>query len=182
MRIESLHIGMKVKHPEYGVGPVKTIGEHTAEIRFEHTVRTVAPDVSGLDFAEAQAAVSGLEQPLALFVADVVRQMVRELGISGPESVMPELAGRWHGGKMVLQPSQPTLQSKEVPLEVFFHKIVMIRNNLRVLEQKINSHEKLTDEEKVDLQGYITRCYGSLTTFNLLFQSKEGQFSGARES
>jgi len=176
MKIEALHVGMKVKHPQYGVGVVKTIGEHTAEIRFEEGMKTVEPDTSGVQPAEAQIAITGLEQPLAVFIAETARAVVSELGIEKADSTSGELGARWHRGRVVLHPSDPTLQAKEVPLEVFFHKIVMVRNNLRVLEQKINAHEKLSDAEKVEMQQYISRSYGSLTTFNILFKEKEGQF------
>ena len=87
------------------------------------------------------------------------------------------LGERWENGTLILQPGN-NAQSKEMPIETFFHKIVMVRDRLRVLEQNINSHKKLTDEEKVDLQQYITRIYGSLTSFNILFKEKEDYFVG----
>jgi len=176
MKIEALHIGMKVRHPQYGVGTVRTISDATADIQFDDGKRTIAPEPSGVEPAEAQAAVRGLEMPLAQLVQQTVDATIHSLGLARPDSVVEQLGIRWHKGKAVLHPADPALQTKEVPLEVFFHKIVMVRNNLRVLEQKINAHEKLSDAEKVEMQQYITRSYGSLTTFNLLFKEKEDQF------
>lgn len=105
----------------------------------------------------------------------VLREVLAdELGVGDAE-----LGGRWEGGELVLKPGKPGVAEKKVPIETFFHKIVMLRDKLRVLEQKLNAHDKLSDEEKVQLQSYITGCYGTLTTFNLLFAHKEDGFQGA---
>ncbi len=176
MKIEALHVGMSVRHPQYGVGTVKTISETTADILFTDGKRTVAPESAGLEPAEPQIGVSGLSIPLKRFVEDTVDAAIHKLGLEKPDYVVEQLGIRWHKGKLVMHPADPTLQTKEVPLEVFFHKLVGIRNQMRVLEQKINSHPNLTDGEKVEMQQYITRSYGSLTTFNLLFKEKEDQF------
>ena len=176
MKIETLHISQQVRHPQYGIGTVKGIGETTAEIQFNDGKRTVAPEASGLEPAEPQAAIHGLEQPLAFFVQQTVAAVLDKMGIEKPEAAAGKLAGRWHHGKVVLHPGDPGLQTKELPLETFFHKVVMVRNQLRVLEQKINAHDKLTEGEKIEMQEYLTRCYGSLTTFNVLFREKEDQF------
>jgi hypothetical protein len=177
--VETLRIGMKVRHPRYGVGVIKALTEHTADIAFEDAPRTVAPSSSDLTLAEPAAALTDLQMPLSTLIKETAQAVVDALGLEKPETdeAVEGLGARWHGGNCVLHPADSSLQPKEVPLETFFHKIVMIRNNLRVLEQKVNASDKLTDADKVDLQQYITRCYGSMTTFNILFKNKEDQFS-----
>jgi hypothetical protein len=93
---------------------------------------------------------------------------------------VPLLAAKWEGGAVVLKPKDPALQAKELPIDSLFHKVVMVRDRLRTLEQKINAHPKLTDAEKVEMQQYVTRCYGSLTTFNVLFRERNDQFIGQK--
>ena len=113
----------------------------------------------------------GLEDIEKLFVHVMLKY-------TDPPVPLP-IAPKWTGGKMIIQPADTSLQAKEIPNEQFFHKIVMLRDRLRVLEQNINSHPKLDDEDRIHLQQYITRIYGSLTTFNILFREKEHQFKGS---
>jgi hypothetical protein len=154
MNIETLHIGMKVRHPQYGVGVVRSLTEQTAEIVFEDAPRTIAPASSDLQPADATATVSELEMPLTNLIRDTAHAVVEALGLEQKDVVVEGLAARWQRGTLVMQSADSSLQSKEVPLETFFHKIVMIRNNLRVLEQKVNASDKLSDADKFDLQQY----------------------------
>jgi hypothetical protein len=181
MKIESFHIGQRVRHPQYGVGTVKSLTEKAAEVRFDDGLRTLDPELSGVTPAEPSVSISGLDQPLQQFLQATIEEVISRMGYEKPDAVVEQLGARWHKGKAVLHPADPTLQTKELPLEVFFHKVVGIRNQMRVLEQKINSHPSLSDGDKIEMQQYISRCYGSLTTFNLLFKSKEDQFSSKAE-
>ena len=106
----------------------------------------------------------------------VLSEVIRdELGVAEVA-----IAGKWEGGEMILKPGKEGLQEKRIDIESLFHKIIMIRDRLRVLEQKINGHPKLGDDEKVQMQQYVTSCYGSLTTFNVLFANREDQFVGQK--
>ena len=109
---------------------------------------------------------------------DMVKLAVFE--VSREDLPQIELGARWKGGEMLLKPGDTKLASKSMPIEIFFHKIVMVRDRLRVMEAQINGHKVLTDNEKVELQQYITRIYGSLTTFNILFQEKSDHFIGQK--
>jgi hypothetical protein len=170
-----LGVGSRVKHPQFGKGVVVQIRSDAYEICFiDHGVRQIMRDYDGLDVFEA------LETPSDLVTYEKIeKSLVRVLRRFSDIQETVSLGQKWTGGKMVLYPGDKTLKEKEVPIETFFHKIVMIRDRVRVMEQRING-SNLTDEEKVDLEQYITRIYGSLTTFNVLFKNKEDQFTGER--
>src|SRR3954469_13838215 len=126
LNISSLHIGMKVRHPRYGVGVVKALTEHTADISFDDAPRTLDPASAELTAAEPTANVRELEVPLTSFIRDTAHAVIEELGLERKDAIVEGLAGRWQNGTLVMQPADASLQPKDVPLETFFHKIVMI--------------------------------------------------------
>ena len=123
-------------------------------------------------------AATALPEELTDMTREEFAQAIRE--VLQEETAEVRLANKWEGGTIILKPGDPSAQAKEIPLDALLHKVVMIRDRLRVLEAKLNAHEKLSDADKVDLQQYVTRCYGSLTTFNVLFKEEKDRFVGDR--
>jgi hypothetical protein len=163
-------IGTIVKHRDFGPGRVVAYDDDRYVILFRGgDARIVAFTFAGL---EAQG---GAGDPEFDRIALAMRQV---LGDHGWLDVDLELGKRWVGGTLRLVPGHDDAQSKDVAIEVFLKKLVGVRDRLRMLEQKINSHPSLTAEDKLDLQSYITRCYGSLTTFNVLFADRASWFVG----
>jgi hypothetical protein len=175
--MEELAVGTRVDHPRYGEGIVSKSYLTIYEIFFERggkiELTKYNPDLSVLAEPENKPRTG-------LTLAEVEEAITFVLNKYQGLSQIVKLGDKWIGGNLIMKPSNPDLQPKEVPIETFFHKIVMVRDRLRVLEQNINSHATLTDEEKVDLQQYITRAYGSLTTFNVLFAEKDDYFVGQK--
>ncbi len=170
-----LGVGSRVKHPQMGKGVIVQIRSDAWEIGFvDFGVKQIMRDYQGLEIIEAIDTPSDLAtyEKMEKSLTRVLRRF------SDVQETVP-LGQKWTGGRMVLFPGDKSLREKEVPIETFFHKIVMVRDRIRVMEQRINA-SNLTDEEKVDLEQYITRIYGSLTTFNVLFKNKDDQFIGDR--
>ena len=170
-----LGIGSRVKHPQFGKGVVVQLRSDAYEITFIETgTRQIMRNYEGLEIIEA------VETPSEMTTYEKMeKSLIRVLRRFSDVQENVPMGIKWINGKMIMYPGDSSLKEKEIPIDAFFHKIVMIRDRVRVLEQKLNS-SKLTDEEKVEMQQYITRIYGSLTTFNVLFKNKEDYFIGEK--
>jgi hypothetical protein len=176
--METLAVGTRVSHPRYGEGIISRVHLTIYEIYFEVGGKVELtyhnPDLRVVQEPEVKP-TSGLSLPQIEEVMTYILDRYQGL------SAVVRIADKWKDGNLVMQPGNPSLQSKEVPIETFFHKIVMVRDRLRVLEQNINSNDKLSEEDKIQLQQYITRAYGSLTSFNVLFAEKDDYFVGQKK-
>lgn len=169
-----LGIGTRLQHTKYGPGVITGVKFATYLITFMDTgtreIDKADPELEEILPENVSAEVET--------TSDVESSVLKILRLWNGNSEIVPLGEKWLGGTLLIQPADHSLKPKEIPIDAFFHKIVMLRDRMRVMEQQINAHKKLTDEEKVNLQQYITRIYGTLTTFNVLFKEKEHWFVG----
>ena len=171
-----LGIGTRLQHSQHGPGVIVGIKYATYLISFIHVgVKEIDKTDTQLDEIISENVTSEIETH-----SEVEKSLLKILKLWGGLTENVPLGDKWVGGTMLLQTADKNLKPKEIPIADFFHKVVMLRDRLRVLEQNINSNKKLSDDDKVNIQQYITRCYGSLTTFNVLFKNKEQWFVGEK--
>lgn len=171
-----LGIGSRVKHPAFGDGVVIAADVAAYKVCFiTYGIKLVGKDYKSWDIIEK------IEASEAVSFSEAERSLIKILKTWSDVSEIVPLGDKWDKGVMILKPGDESLKPKEVPIDAFFHKIVMVRDRLRVMEQRVNA-SNLTDEEKVNIQQYITRIYGSLTTFNVLFKYKEDYFVGEKSN
>ncbi len=168
-----LGIGSRIKHEKYGVGVVTNVSAKYYWVTFiDNGLETIEVD----DDFEVIDTVEGEVDTVSFYeVEDIFKKLLHKY--SDISEIVP-IADKWKGGTIELQPKDSSLTSKEIPIDTFFHKIVMVRDRIRVMEQKINSSKVLEEQDKIDLQQYISRIYGSLTTFNVLFKNSDQNFKG----
>jgi hypothetical protein len=171
-----LGIGSRINHSKYGEGIVAGTKLNNYRICFFGKgiieVPTDSPEIEVLEeLAPEERTIS---------VDDVETTLIDILKKWSDITEVVHLADKWKKGVMILKSYDESLKPKEIPIETFFHKIVMLRDRLRVLEQKINAHSVLNEAEKIEMQQYITRIYGSLTTFNVLFKNSSQVFVGEK--
>lgn len=170
---ELLGIGSRVKHPAYDKGVIIRLHKEAYEVCFfTYGIKMVGKQYSDWEVIEA------ISTPEEISLSALEKSIKKVLDQYGALPGEVALGDKWIGGSLILEPGEVDMKSKEMPIDTFFHKIVMVRDRVRVMEQRINSSKNLSDEEKVNLQQYITRIYGSLTSFNVLFKYKEDHFQG----
>ncbi|MDR1349043.1 MAG: hypothetical protein LBJ63_11580 [Prevotellaceae bacterium] len=172
-----LTVGTIIDHERYGQGVVAKVNFTDYEVYFERSGK-ISILKTNTDYKIVEQSEEKDDDADKIAFEDVEKTLTVILEKYNCLSETIPLGDRWTGGKMILQPAGSSMQNKEIPIETFFHKIVMLRDRLRVLEQNINSNAKLGDEDKINMQQYITRIYGSLTTFNVLFKDKNDCFVG----
>jgi len=173
-----LGVGTRLQHTQYGPGVIVGVKYAVYIISFiHHGIKEIDKTDTNLDEIIPENVTTEVET-----TSQVEKSLLKILRQWSDVTELVPLGDRWLGGTMLLQPADKSQKPKEVPIDVFFHKMVMLRDRLRVLEQQVNAHKSLSDEEKVNLQQYITRIYGSLTTFNVLFKNKEHWFVGDKGS
>ena len=174
MEQTTLGIGTRLQHTHYGPGVIVGIKYATYLISFiNHGIKEIDKTDDKLDEIIPENITEEIETH-----SETEKSLLKILRLWGGLTENVPLGDKWIKGMLLLQPADKSMKPKEIPIDDFFHKIVMLRDRLRVLEQNINSNKKLSDEDKVNMQQYITRCYGSLTTFNVLFKNKEQWFIG----
>ena len=172
-----LGIGSRINHNEFGKGVITNVTSTMYWVTFmDSGIETISLDS---DFEIIEAVTDDVD---TISFSEVEQSLISILRKWSDASSITPIADKWKKGTLILQPLDSSLASKEIPIDTFFHKIVMVRDRIRVMEQKINSSKNLEDQEKVDLQQYITRIYGSLTTFNVLFNNKSDHFIGVKSN
>lgn len=172
--MQILGISSRIDHPEFGKGVITNVTSKHYWVTFiDSGLETIDLDAT---FEVIEAADDDVD---TVSFYEVERSLKAILQKWSDVSEVVTIADKWKGGKLILQPGDQNLKSSEIPIDTFFHKITMVRDRLRVMEQKINS-SNLEEQEKIDLQQYITRSYGSLTSFNILFKHKGHSFVGQR--
>ena len=170
-----LGIGSRIKHPDHGIGVVTNLTASLYWVTFiDIGLETIAVDD---DFEIIDAVEDEVDTVSFYEVEKSLREILKRY--SDISEVIP-IADKWKGGTLTFTPKDRTLSGKDIPIDTFFHKIVMVRDRIRVMEQKINASKTLEEQDKIDLQQYITRIYGSLTTFNVLFKNSSQNFVGER--
>lgn len=172
----NLGIGTRLQHTQHGPGVIVGVRFATYLISF---INSGVKEIDKNDTALEEIIPENVSAEIETH-SEVERSLLKILRLWGGITETVKLGDRWIGGTMILQPADKSLKPKEIPIDDFFHKIVMLRDRLRVMEQQINAHKTLTEEDKVNLQQYITRIYGTLTTFNVLFRDKEKWFVGEK--